>query len=260
MSRLPSLGIVTVATNQYIEYWKNQATSVAAAKIDTLDVTLHVFTDNHNSVEEFCASLSVKVVFHKISNLGWPEASLYRYDLIRQFKESIREDFIMHLDADMLIHEKIDFLNIKRDQKNGLTLVRHPGYFRPTGLRLVKLYLSHPLKFFKDAVTIMRLGGLGSWETRQQSLAYVPRSARGHYFCGGTWWGTRLKILELCEELAERIIQDEKNGLTAVWHDESHINWWASRNTVGVADPRYCFAEGYPQLLGIPRIIEAVRK
>jgi hypothetical protein len=255
-----SLGILTVATNRYVEYWKNQARSISNANIKGLDITLHVFTDDTRAVESFSGQLNVRVIAHEIPSLGWPDATLLRYRLISQYTEAIREDILMHLDADMLLHRAISAEELVSGMKNGICLVRHPGYYRPPGMKLLDLYSKNFRTASIDLYLMLKNGGLGLWETRDCSTAFVPRNKRLTYVCGGTWWGYRDEILELCKELSSRIDSDLSVGETAVWHDESHLNWWASVNNPGLADPSYCFAVGYPQLRDLTCIIEAVHK
>jgi hypothetical protein len=255
-----SLGILTVATNQYVEYWKNQARSISDANITGLDVTLHVFTDDTEAVDSFSEKLNVRVTSHEIPSLGWPDATLLRYRLISQFSEKIHEDILMHLDADMLLHRAISAAELVSGMKDGICLVRHPGYYRPRGMKLVNLYSQNFRTASMDLYLMFKKGGLGLWETRDSSAAFVPRNKRLTYVCGGTWWGYRDEILELCKELSSRIDRDLSDGQTAVWHDESHLNWWAAVNNPGLADPSYCYAVGYPQLRDLTCIIEAVHK
>jgi hypothetical protein len=257
---MTSLGILTVATNKYVEYWKNQARSISNANIKGLNITLHVFTDDTKAVESFSKNLNVRVIAHEIPSLGWPEATLFRYRLISQFSEVIREDILMHLDADMLLHRAISAEELVSVMKNGVCLVRHPGYYRPRGAKLLGLYLQNFRTTSMDLYLMLKKGGLGLWETRDSSAAFVPRSKRSTYVCGGTWWGYRDEILALCKELSSRIDSDLSVGEAAVWHDESHLNWWASVNDPGIADPSYCYAVGYPQLRDLTCIIEAVHK
>jgi hypothetical protein len=166
----------------------------------------------------------------------------------------------MHLDADMLVRAPVDFKQLSTSLRNGICLVRHPGYYRPSGLTKMLFYFQNPSAALGDLATLFRMGSLGAWETNRQSLAFVPREDRKQYFCGATWWGLRADILKLSETLSDRVSRDEALGVMAVWHDESHLNWWASNNDHGQADSRYCFSVGYPQLQGIPNIIQAIHK
>lgn len=260
MVRKTTLGVITVATNRYVDYWIDQAKSFAANPSQDLEITLHVFTDQLDRVKEIASTIPIRIVAHEIPSYKWPEASLYRFKIMHEFRDKLNEDLLMHLDADMLIKASVSVEELGAHLSSGICLVRHPGYYRPSGLAKVSFYLQNPLAIFRDVLTVLKAGSLGAWETRTKSLAFVPRSSRKEYFCGATWWGLRADILRLSENLSSRISRDEESGVMAVWHDESHLNWWASENLHGRADSRYCFSVGYPQLKGVPNIIQAVHK
>jgi hypothetical protein len=260
MDRQLTLGVITIATNEYVDYWADQARSFSANVSQDVSVTLHVFTDQTAFVKKVASELRIRVIPHKIPSYKWPQATLYRYKTIHEFREELTQDVLMHLDADMLVHHPITARELLDPLERGICLVRHPGYFRPKGLASLFFYFKNPDFFPRDFLLSTLTGSLGTWETRKESLAFVPRGLRNKYYCGGTWWGRRSNILDLTELLAKRVSEDEANGVTAVWHDESHLNWWSSRNRHGSVDPRYCFSLGYVQLQNIPNLIQAVDK
>jgi hypothetical protein len=260
MVRKTTLGVITVATNEYVNYWADQARSFAKNPSQDLEVTLHVFTDQPDFIDKVASTIAIRVVTHVVSSYKWPQAALYRYKLIHEFSEQFSEDILMHLDADMLVQAPINSLALSQPIKNGICLVRHPGFFRPNGVARMLFYLRNPQVTLGDIASVVRMGSLGTWETNKHSLAFVPRTKRKQYVCGGTWWGLRPDVLALSENLSNRVSLDEENGITAIWHDESHLNWWASKHEHGSEDPRYCFSAGFVQLREIPNIIQAVDK
>jgi histo-blood group ABO system transferase len=137
-----------------------------------------------------------------------------------------------------------------------MALVRHPGYRRPAGRARLRLYASHPGIAARDAYSEARFGGIGRWETDRASTAFVARRDRSTYVCGATWFGLRASFLAVADELASRTRRDLEEGRIAVWHDESHLNWYASCHEVEILDSSYCYAEGLPGLADLsPRII-----
>lgn len=257
---MTSLGILTVATNRYINYWREQAASVDKYISGDVEVTFHVFTDNPKAVVDFGKTLRAKVHAHPVESYGWPDATLYRYALISKFASEYSEDFLMHLDADTIARSEFGLGDMTSLLENGICLVHHPGFFRPKGSGMLGYYFRNMGQLFSDTQSLLIQGGIGSWETNPESLAFVPRKIRHKYVCGGVWWGTRAAILEMVRVLADRVVRDESNGILAVWHDESHLNWWSSQNLHGLANPSFCYAEGYPQLKSLPVLIEAVDK
>jgi hypothetical protein len=255
-----SVGILTIATKEYVSYWKDQASSLSTILGPNSNVRLHVFTDDIDEVMAFGAKLHLDVSSYAIPSYGWPEATLYRYKIFHQNRDSLTDDILMYLDADMLLHKPFTIKDLLENLKFGMCLVQHPGYFRPQGVERLRFYLRHPNTGLSDVSSLLIRGGIGAWENKAKSLAYVPRSRRKEYFCGGIWWGFNEKILEMCENLGQRIADDEVGGVQAIWHDESHLNWWGSRHLTGVESPRFCYSAVYPQLKSVECIVSAVHK
>jgi hypothetical protein len=105
-----------------------------------------------------------------------------------------------------------------------------------------------------------RLGGIGAWETRKTSSAFTPRRKRLHYVCGGIWLGQREIFLKTIEELFFQVQKDQLNEVLAIWHDESHLNSWASQNSYFMLGPEFCYEASYPQLDGLRELVRAVNK
>lgn len=256
-----TLGIVSIATNIYLDYWKAQAKSVDENLDQLVETTLHIFTDRPNEALEHGRTLKhVRVIAHQIPAYGWPEATLYRYEIMHKESDQLQQDVLMYLDADMLIARPIGLKDFETSEGSGVTLVRHPGFYRPVLASSVLLYLRNPALLTNDIYTSLKVGGLGSWETSSTSLAYVPRKLRRNYYCGGVWWGYNAEFKELVKELAERVSRDEENQVMATWHDESHLNWWASTHQHVAKDSSYCYSISYPWLKQLPMIIQAVDK
>lgn len=258
---IKSLGIISVATNIYLEYWKSQARSVADHVVPEIDVVLHIFTDQPEEAERFGAELSnVTVVGHRIPAYRWPEATLYRYRIFNVERDSLTQDLLMYLDADMLVHQRLEVCELETPTGSGVTLVLHPGYFRPGLVQRIIGYFASPKLAISDGYSTLKNGGIGAWDSNPESKAFVPRELRKQYFCGGTWWGYRADFLALVSELDQRVTQDELAGVMAKWHDESHINWWGANHQHQTKNPSYCYSVAYFWLKGLPMIIQAVDK
>ena len=65
-----------------------------------------------------------------------------------------------------------------------------------------------------------------TYERDVRSTAYISYySLRSRiYVLGGLYGGKTKPFLDLCKTLKQQIDQDEKKGIVAVWHDESHLN------------------------------------
>lgn len=256
-----SIGVMSVATNLYLDYWKTMVLSAdQVTKIED-KVKFYVFTDQPSEVEHFSKKLAnVNVKAFEIPPYGWPEATLLRYEIFNARFDLLDSEFLMHLDADMLINanpwDRVKF----QLERETVCLVAHPGFWRPKGLGLFRLYAINPFLFYRDIRMMISRGAIGAWEDNQRSKAYVARKLRKTYFCGGVWFGTRNSIGDLLSDLANNVVSDYKREIIAKWHDESHINSWAVKNSHGTENPELCFDVTYPQIKKMTPFIIAIRK
>jgi len=260
-NQINSIAILTVATNKYIYYWEQMIRSADTKLLNTdRKIVSHVLTENVKKAEEIKSQLmNIVVIIHPIQNYSWPEATLFRYRLYQEIKSTVTENLVMHLDADMIIME--DFLaKLPNEFMDGVALVRHPGFYRPPGLRKIGFYAKNRNYIRQDLECYLSMGALGDWEVTKKSTSYVTKKARDFYFCGGTWFGYRTAFFNLVNELAEIEKADTVTGFVPKWHDESILNHWASKNSFTILTPSYCFDPKYPQLAKLPEYIRAVTK
>jgi hypothetical protein len=258
---IKSLGVLSVATNKYINYWEELATSLDShCPPEGIKVKMYVFTDQVERASIHAVNLkNIQIEAFKIESYKWPEATLFRYRIFEKFLPNIHEEVLMHLDADMKI-EKWFTDDIPATLKEGIALVSHPGYFRPKSWSKVILYWKNPRKFWAD--TRMRLleGGVGSWDNNEDSPAFVPRKKRLNYVCGGTWIGLRDQYVAMVSELSRLEQKSTQKGIMPRWHDESILNKWYAENQPSLLSPSFCFDPTYPQLKGLTELIRAVDK
>jgi hypothetical protein len=256
-----SIGVLTVATNIYIDYWKDMIFSFDQAIDNKYEVVSHLFTDQPNQAMRIGSKLkNIKLKVHQVDSYVWPEATLLRYKMFSNQSSLLREDILMHLDADMFVHSNPIPLILESCSISDINLVSHPGYWRKSFNRRS---ISEVVKDLKDKSRLM--GSIqkkprGSWETNPTSMAYVPEENRSHYVCGGTWFGNRTALLDLISDLAVLTEIDISNGIIPIWHDESMLNRWASLNPHGLLSPSLCYVDEYRHLNSIPRVIQAVTK
>lgn len=143
---------------------------------------------------------------------GWPDGTLYRYHfLLRQF-EFIRGEYVFLCDADMLFEAEMgpEILG------NGITATLHPGYISAAREHL-------------------------PYELRQKSGAYVEPWLGDHYYAGGFVGGRSERMLGMAREITTHIDHDRRNGVLAIWHDESHLNRYLANYPPAVTlTPAYC--------------------
>lgn len=224
-------------------------------------VTLTVFTDQVKLVQKFSHRLNrIDVQAIEVDPLGWPAATLSKFQMVVDHEDSLRQDFLIHLDADMRVVSNLGAPPNVLCPKDGIAVVKHPGFRRPSGFKRTGLYWSHPGLVLRDSYRILLEGGIGTWETNAKSTAYVSRGLRDVYVCGATWLGNRESLVSACRELAERVNADSRRGIVARFHDESHLNWYAAKRQCQYLDSSYCFVEGSPNLKDLAPVIIAVEK
>ncbi len=166
--------------------------------------------DYHVFTDKVLPSHLDRLKYHQIRHQQWPAMTLKRYEIMASADLS-GYDFVYYIDADMLFVAPIGDEILKP-----LVGVHHPGYY---------------------------MNGGGSWETRKESTAYVRESKRNVYLAGGFQGGSTYD--NAIKHLASNIAYDEEQGITAVWHDESHWNQFYSGLVFDftVLNPSYCMVE-----------------
>lgn len=168
---------------------------------------------------------------------GWPAATLYRYHVLLEHEREIVGDWIFLLDADMRFEDAVGGEVLS----SGITAVYHPGYW-------MRGYADLP------------------YERRPESTARVRPSEGVRYFAGGFVGGERAAFLELARAMVAAIDEDDRRGVVARWHDESHLNRLLADPGGGPSvrlSPSYCFpddASTYPWLAGLERKLVALDK
>lgn len=145
---------------------------------------------------------------------NWPHVSATRYRVALDNLDKLRGDWIFQIDADCRI------LNPVGDEilADGVTVTTHPGF--PPG--------TDPDEC--------------PYERREESTAYVPFGAGGRYHPGAFVGGTRKAFTELAGYLADAVDRDIRNGVHAVWYEESHLNRYLLDHPPAlILDKRYCW-------------------
>jgi hypothetical protein len=240
------LNICVHATGPYISYAHRLMLDIDHWWQKSLSLKVTVFTDVPVEVSGWSFPFGLEVTPIEVPHRSWPDSTILRFADYAHNGDNLDGSNLMFLDADMSVVGPLDELQRQDKWVAGIALVLHPGFYRRENHGVE---LSDTREKSGDEY-------LGSWETNRESLAYVPEILRNYYICGGSWMGRRQEALALCAELAARIKMDNVNGVTAVWHDESHLNWWRATYGPTMLSPEYCYVVGYDQLEGItPRII-----
>ncbi len=245
------IGFFTIATNHYVLMLEAQLMAISD-QVRELDWQYVVATDQVAHLTQFAKDnyLDNRVQIIKCPPYQFPLASMLRFKYISTEMSSF--DFTCYLDCDMgivapyVLHDTIQ----KSTQVN---LVRHPGWARDFGLKL------SPREWLAESYLKLRKGGLGAWETRRNSSAWVPRRMRRDYFAGGIFFGPTEEIRQLSEICDAWMDADLQAGHVASVHDESYLNRWATLHHFTVLGPEYCYAS-FPWLPDLEIVVRALDK
>lgn len=231
---LSKIGFFTIATNHYVLMLEAQLRAISD-QVRELDWQYVVATDQVEHLSRFTKDnqLDDHVKILKCPQYKFPLASMLRFKYISQ--EMSDFDFTCYLDCDMEV-ENPHALHAAIQKSTSVHLVRHPGWARDFGLKLgLKERLAE--SYFR-----LRKGGLGSWESRRNSSAWVPRRKRRNYYAGGIFFGPTEEIRQLSEICDAWMDADLQAGIVASVHDESYLNRWATLNKFTPLGPEYCYS------------------
>lgn len=211
---MKDIAIVYICTGKYDVFWKDFYLSFEDKFIPTMSKDYYVFTDSDSIFG--AENENVHVIYQE--NLGWPGNTLYRFQIFLSQKEALKEyEFIFFMNANVICVDDVDESFLPKGE--GLLFVQHPYHYK-------EIRLKH------------------TYERNRKSKAYMPIWAGKYYVCGGVNGGRSKDFLRMCEELKKRIDEDDKNGIVAIWHDESHINRYCyEQKRSKILSPSYCYPE-----------------
>ena len=206
--------IITIATNQYLQFVDRLLTDIENHFLPGNDFHLLLCTDHDVETSD---NVRVSSIGHK----PWPEPALKKYNYITAESEFLKDfDYVYLFDADVGI---ID--NVGEEVLQDLVGVLHP------------------YKILEDK-------SVYPYEKNKKSTAYIADENHDRYYAAAFVGGKSETFLKMAKTIAERVEEDERNGIIAKWHDESHLNKYFNENPPSALSPSYMFPE---ELINHPR-------
>jgi histo-blood group ABO system transferase len=210
------VSLLIIATNKYTKYLPKLLSSAETFFLRGHDVEYCIFTDKTAEVFKENRRHKDKLKIFYVEHLPDMNSSLKRYHFFNENKEYINSDYLFYIDADTRF---VDYM--KDDILSDLVAVQHCGY----------------------------VGERGTYETRELSMAYIAPNEGTMYFGGGFQGGKAENFWQASETMANSIDVDTHNGITAIWHDESHWNRYLVDNPpTKVLSPSYHFPENHQHI------------
>jgi histo-blood group ABO system transferase len=205
---MKNVALLIICTNKYIQFLEPLIKSADKFFLKNQNVTYFVFTDKevHSDITDR------NLVLIPTQHRDWPWMALGQYKLFSDKADILSEfDYIFFSDVDMLFVDEVS-----DEILSDLVGTLHPGY----------------------------IGRRGTPETNPASTAYVHPAEHMMYFAGAFSGGSSHSYLQLCHILSENVEKDFKDGIIAIWHDESHLNRYFIDNPPSkVLSPSYCYDE-----------------
>ena len=179
-----------------------------------------MFTDN----EKLLASKLLDVTFLREKNYGWPGNTLYRFRMFTTVVEQLKDyDYVYFFNANACFVKPLSDEILPHD---GATIVA-AQHFKMEGV--------DPIKY--------------GYDRNPKSTACVKWGQEGKDYVQACFIGaTAEEMIEMCKTLSANIEEDEKNGVVAKWHDESHFNHYIIGKKYNLLPVSYV----YPEVLQLP--------
>lgn len=208
------VGMVVIATGKYLDFVFPLWESAKQHFLPGQDVTMFLFTNRWTDAR-LATEPKIRPFYQQ--HMPWPGPTLFRYNVFQAAQKELGEmDYLFYCDADMRFVDTVG-VEILSDRVGTI----HPGFFNKP----------------RAAYT---------YETNPASKAYVASQEGTCYYAGGFNGGSKIEFLQMCSVLSERIAEDYKRGIIAVWHDESHMNRYFIDNPPTVQlSPSYCYPESW---------------
>jgi hypothetical protein len=190
---MTKIAFIFIGTSKYKRFFEGYYIGLNTNFVPGSEKTFFVFTDEPSDVTFDRPNVVTTTIEHQ----GWPWITLNRFKFIQLVRDRLLEfDHVFFVDADLWAVNPIEEAEVITDKP--LIGVQHPGF----------------------------VGVIGTFETDPRSKANIfdGKYDLTKYRQGCFWGGRSQEFVEMVDVLASWVESDLKNGIVAVWHDESHTN------------------------------------
>lgn len=215
MKKQLKIAILYICTGKYHIFWDRFHASAQKYLFPHSEKHFFVFSD---ATREQLLRDDMTYIYQP--KLGWPNDTLKRFHMFSRILNDLHKyDFIFFFNSNIIFLEEINE-SILPTEEEGLLVVQHPGFFDKVNTDF-------------------------SYERNPKSTAFIPYGRGEAYVCGGINGGTTQSYIKMILNLKQAIDIDADNGVTAVWHDESHINKYILNHKHKILSTDYAYPEGW---------------
>jgi len=209
---MKKVAILYIALGKYDVMWNGFYESAKIHFLKDYEKHYFVFTDSKRIQSSFDISI-IKTI-----NYGWPGNTLYRFKMFNSINDELSKyDYIYFFNANACFKKDVDKEMIPL--KEEFISVKHFNYLT-----------KHPAFI--------------GYDRNKKSTAFVQWGKEPEVYCQACILGGQTKpFLKMSLELDKNIDIDDKNGICAAWHDESHFNHYLLKHDVKALDITYAFPE-----------------
>lgn len=190
-----TVGILYIAIGRYSDFFDGFYHSCESHLFPGVNKHYYVFSDILD-----CKEYS-NVTTLKTEDRGWPANTLMRFEMFSKHQQLWKHhDYMLFINGNALILSDIT-LNVIFPETDADTI---------TALSWHVYDNTQPDRY--------------PYERNPLSTAYIPLSEGKHYYQGGFFGAATPAFIQLVEQCRKQIDIDFENGITAINHDESHLN------------------------------------
>ena len=230
------VAIVFIGTGRYINFLPKYYENIEKHFLPNSEKTILVFTDG-----ELNETPDNVRVYHQ-EHLDWPYITLKRFGTINKARQAIEDnDYLVFIDADALVVSDVT-------EEEFFTDKPYFGVHHPCHALGMPPHTEYP----------------GAFETDTNSRAHVtPEDDTSMYWQGCLWGGKVPEVLDMIDELDDRVEEDLSNDVIAKWHDESQLNrfYIENKDQVNTLGPEYAYPECFADHCNFdPKIVHLAKE